>query len=264
MKRALSILLAGLLLSPQYVLAGEKSGPVPPVPSSGNVTLPLDEYNRLLELANKPARRIETAPVPYTLKRADLKFRVVSKSVQGTVQLQGEILHRVETKVPLTTGMAILDARQEGKSLPLELEGGTHTAVLAGPAEFAVTLDAGLPLSIEAGRASFTLPVPSAGSARLTLSLPGDHTNVRISPGLITSRTSENGLTTVEATLVPGQFANVWWTTREIAAPVAPKEVRFLSDVKTLITVSEADLRIAALADISVVQGEPSQFEVAI
>ncbi len=264
MKKILSTLLAGLLLSPQCVHAGEKSSPVPPVPSSGNVTLPLDEYNRLLELANKPARKIETPPVPYTLKCADLKFHVANESVQGTVQLQGETLHKGMTKVPLTSGMAILDARQEGKSLPLELEGGTHTAVLPGPAEFAVTLDAGLPLSIEAGRASFTLPVPAAGIVRLTLSLPGDHTNVRISPGLITSRTSENGQTTVEATLVPGQNATIWWTTREIVTPAAPKEARFLSDIKTLITVNEAELRVTALADISVVQGEPSQFEVPI
>ena len=264
MKKILSTLLAGLLLSPQGVLAGEKSGPVPPVPPSGNVTLSLEEYNRLLELANKPARKIETPPVPYTLKRADLKFHVASESVQGTVQLQGEILHKGATKVPLTTGMAVLDARQEGKSLPLELEGGTHTAVLAGPAEFAVTLDAGLPLNIEAGRASFTLPVPLAGSVRLNLNLPGDHTNVRISPGLITSRASENGQTNVEATLVPGQNASIWWTTREIASPAAPKEARFLSDVKTLITVNDAELRATSLADISVVQGEPSQFKLAI
>lgn len=262
MKKLISCLLAGLLLFPEFLLAEEEV--VPPVPSSGNVTLPLDEYNRLLALANKPTRKTDTPPVPYTMKRADLKFHVTNESVQGSVQLQGEILHRGVTKVPLTTGMAILDARQEGRNLPLELEGGTHTAVLAGPVEFAVTLDAGLPLNIEAGRASFNLPVPSAGSVRLTLSLPGDHTNVRISPGLITSRASQNGQTTVEATLVPGQNASVWWTTREVAAPAVPKEVRFLSDVKTLVTVSEADLRIAALADISVVQGEPSQFEVAI
>jgi len=264
MKKILSVLLAGLLFFPENLLAGDKAGPVPPVPSSGNVTLPLDEYNRLLELANKPARKSDTPPVPYTMKRADLKFRVGNESVKGTVQLQGEILHKGATKVPLTTGVAIFDARQDGKSLPLELEGGTHTAVLSGPAEFAVTLDGGLPLNIEAGRASFTLPAPAAGSVRLILSLPGDHTNVRISPGLITSRTSENRQTTVEATLVPGQSTNVWWTTREIAAPAVPKESRFLSDVKTLITVGEADLRVAALADISVVQGEPSQFEVTI
>jgi len=236
----------------------------PPVPASGNVTLPLDEYNRLVELASKPPKKPDMPPVPYTMKRADLKFRVANESVQGVVQLQGEILHKGATKIPLTTGMAILDARQEGKGLPLELENGTHTAVLSGPADFAVTLDAGLPLSIEAGRASFNLPVPSAGSVRLALAVPGDHTNVRISPGIITSRSSENGQTAIEATLVPGQPANIWWTTRETVAPVAPKEARFLSDVKTLISVSEADIRIAVLADITVVQGEPTQFQIEV
>jgi hypothetical protein len=262
-KRILAILLAWMLVLPSLAAAADDVA-LPPVPASGNVTLPLDEYNRLLELASKPVRKLDTPPVPYTMKRAELKFTVANDSVQGTVHLQGEILHKGATKIPLTTGMAILDARQEGKGLPLELENGTHTAVITGPADFAVTLDAGLPLSLEAGRASFILPVPSAGSVRLALSVPGDHTNVRISPGIITSRSSEKGLTAIEATLVPGQPASVWWTTRETVAPVAPKEVRFLSDVKTLVSVSEVDIRIAALADITVVSGEPSQFQIEV
>ena len=263
MKKIFAIFLAWMLVLPGFAAAADDVAP-PPVPSAGNVTLPLDEYNRLLELASKPVKRPDTPPVPYSMKRADLKFRVTEQSVQGTVQLQGEILRKGATKVPLTTGLAILDARQEGKYLPLEQENGAHTAVLTGPADFAVTLDAGLPLSIEAGRASFHLPVPSAGSVRLALVVPGDHTNIRISSGLITSRSSENGQTAIEATLVPGQPANIWWTTRESVAPVAPKEARFLSDVKTLLSVSEADIRIAALADITVVQGEPSQFQIAV
>ena len=262
MKKLLAILLAWILILPG--LAKADGSALPPVPASGNVTLPLDEYNHLLELASKPVRKTDTPPVPYSMKRADLKFRVTDESVQGTVQLQGEILHKGATKVPLTTGMAILDARQEGKSLPLALENGTHTAVLNGPSEFSVSLDAGLPLNIEAGRASFSLPAPSAGSVRFALVVPGDHTNVRVSPGLITARSSANGQTSIEATLVPGVQANIWWTTREAAAPVVPKEVRFLSDVKTLVSVSEAEIRIAALADISVVQGEPGQFQIEI
>ena len=262
MKKLLAILLAWILILPG--LAKADGSALPPVPASGNVTLPLDEYNHLLELASKPVRKTDAPPVPYSMKRADLKFRVTDESVQGTVQLQGEILHKGATKVPLTTGMAILDARQEGKSLPLALENGTHTAVLNGPSEFSVTLDAGLPLNIEAGRASFSLPVPSAGSVRFAFVVPGDHTNVRVSPGLITARSSANGQTSIEATLVPGVQANIWWTTREAAAPVVPKEVRFLSDMKTLVSVSESEIRIAALADISVVQGEPAQFEIEI
>jgi hypothetical protein len=236
----------------------------PPVPQAGNVTLPLEEYNRLLELANKSPRRVESAPLPYTIKRGDLKLRVTNETVLGTVQLQGETFNKGETKVALTSGMTILDARQEGKGLPLEQEGGTQTTILAGPSEFSVVLDAGLPLNIETGRASFNLPVPSAGSVRLTLEVPGDHTNVRLSPGLITSRESANGNTTIEATLVPGQPANIWWATREVVAPVVPREVRFLSNMKTLVSVSEAEIRLAVLVDISVIQGEPTQFEVEV
>jgi hypothetical protein len=63
---------------------------------------------------------------------------------------------------------------------------------------------------------------------------------------------------------VPDQIANIWWTTREIVAPVAPREVRFLSDVKTLVSISESDMRLAALANITVIQGEPAQFEMEI
>jgi hypothetical protein len=236
----------------------------PPVPPAGNVTLPLDEYNRLLELANKSPRRVESAPLPYTIKRSDLKLRVANETVMGTVQFEGETFNKGETKVALTSGMTILDARQEAKGLPLEQEGGTQTAILAGPAEFSVVLDAGLPLNIETGRASFSLPVPSAGSVRLTLEVPGDHTNVKLSPGLITSRASTNGNTTIEATLVPGQPANIWWATREVVAPVIPREVRFLSSVKTLVSVSEADIRLVVLVDINVIQGEPAQFEVEV
>jgi hypothetical protein len=250
-----------MMILPGFTGAQEKTVPVP---NSGNVTLPLDEYNHLLELASKPPHKPDIPPVPFTMKRADLKFRVSNDAVQGSVQLQGEILRKGATKVPLTTGMAILDARQEGKGLPLELENGIHTAVLTGPAEFAVTLDAGLPLNIEAGRASFNLPVPSAGSVRLALLVPGEHTNVRINPGLITSESTQNGQTSIEATLVPGQPAGIWWATREVAVPSVPKEVRFLSDVKTLVSVSEAELRVAVLADITVVQGEPGEFKIEI
>ncbi|HXL23177.1 MAG TPA: carboxypeptidase-like regulatory domain-containing protein [Candidatus Dormibacteraeota bacterium] len=257
-------LVALLLASAAAVSARTQERMIAPPPPTGNVTLPLEEYNRLLALANKPPKKTDAPPLNYVIKRAELKLRVPGVTVLGTVQLDGETFTKAAIKVPLVTGMTVLDARLENKPLPLQSEGPAHTAVLPGASDFAVTLEAGLPLAIDAGRASFSLPVPAAGSARLTLVVPGDHTNVRISPGIITTRSSANGQTTVEATLVPGQFATIWWTTREVSAPAVPREVRFLSNVKTLVSVSESDLRIAALADITVVQGEPSQFVIAL
>jgi hypothetical protein len=252
-----------LMLWSSIILSAQDKSSLP-LPSSGNVTLPLDEYNRLAELANKPEKKTEKPPIPYSIKRANLKLRVASESVSGTVQCDGEIFIKGVHKIPLMSTPAVLDARQANKALPLVQEEGMHTAILSGPGEFSIMLDAGLPLNIESGRASFNLPVPMAGSVQLSLEIPGEHTNVKINPGLITGRSTDSGKTTVEATLVPGQPANIWWTTREIVAPAASREARFLSSVKTLVSISESDMRLAVLSNISVIQGELGQFEVEI
>ncbi len=251
-----------VLILSAVAMAQPKSGL--PLPDSGDVTLPLDEYNKLLELAGKPAKRPEVPPQNYSIQCAELKFRVENEAVLGSVRLEGEVFKKGVTKVPLLKDMTILDARQDNKAVPLQQDNGTQFAVLSGPSDFSITLNTGLPLRIEEGRASFSLLAPASGSAQLSMIVPGEHTWVNISPGLITSRSSQNGNTTVEATLVPGQSANIWWATRGTDTQKAPKEVRFLSDVMTLLSVSESELRVAALADITVVQGEPSEFAVEV
>jgi len=236
-----------------------------PLPGSGNVTLPLDEYNRLIDLASKPPKPDDKPPVAYTVQRADVKLDVKGESVLGTMQLDGEVLATGSTSVPLAAGITVFDAQQRGRPLPLLQDAGTHAAILSGPAEFSVLLQVGLPVTVEPGSASFVLPAPMAGTVRVTLTIPGESTSVSLNPGLITNRTSGNGKTVVEAILSPGQPpARFSWATRETVEPAAPREVRFLSDVKTLVSVSEAQIGVAPLAEITVVQGEPSQFELAV
>jgi hypothetical protein len=233
-----------------------------PVPQAGSVTLPIDEYNHLLELASEPVRKPEPPPVPYALKSATLNFEVSGDSVNGTIVLEGETFAPGSSKVPLVSGMVILDAQQRGVDLPVVRENGVLTTLLPGPGEFAITLKTAMPLAIETGRASLTFPAPAAGVVRLTLCVPGEHTAVNLAPGLITSTVSREGRTAVEATLVPGQPAVIWWASRLSPAlpPAAPKPVRFLSDVKSLVSVNDSEITIAALADITVVQGDPPQF----
>lgn len=232
-----------------------------PAPSSaGTVTLSLAEYNRLSELSARKPKKLDAPPLPYALSRAAFKLRVEGQSVLGMVEIAGEVLETGPTKVPLTAGLTILEAKQSGKPLPLLQEGRTHAAILNGPAAFSVSLDVAAALTLEAGRASLVIPVPSASSSILSLDLPGNHANVKIEPGLITSRANINGHTIIEATLEPGKDVRLWWTTREIAAPVAQREVRFLSNIKTVVSVGDSQLRAAALCDLTVVQGEASEF----
>jgi len=236
------------------------SATIPAPGSTGTVTVSLAEYNRLMELAASKPKASETAPMPFVLSRAAFKLRVDDQSLTGTVDIDGSVLEQGSVKVPLTSGLTILEATQANKSLPLMQEGPVHSAILNGPGPFAVSLKIASALTIEAGRASFTVSVPPASSSLLTLDLPGNHANVRVEPGLVTSRTTTNGHTIVEATLEPGKPARVWWTTREIAAPVAQREVRFLSDIKSVVSVGDSQMRITALADVTVIQGEAAEF----
>ena len=262
MKRTTFRIAAGSLFLMSMCWAEDR--PTLPQPDPGNVTLTLDEYNRLVALAAKPPKKPDVAPLPYSIKHAAVKLHVEDSGVTGSVEFDGEVFHKGISKVALASGLTILDAHQNGKAVPLVLESDTHAALLPGPGEFSVSLDTAMPLRLEPGRACFILPVPSAGSAEMTLVIPGEHTLASISPGVITSRKSEKGHTEIEATLVPGQAANVWWATREVVAPTVPRQVRFLSDMKTLVSVSEAEMRVAVLADITMVQGETSTFRVQI
>src|ERR1051326_7854582 len=238
------------------------SAPLPTPGAAGTVTLSLSEYNRLVELATRKSATPDDVPLPFVLSRAVFKLRVENQTLVGTVDIDGSLLAKGSVKTPLTTALTILEAKQSNNPLPLLQEGSSHAAILNGPGPFAVSLGVAAPLTIEAGRASFTLPVPLASSSILSLELPGNHANVHVEPGLVTSRDSVNGNTKIEATLEPGKPARIWWTTREIAAPVAQREVRFLSDVKTIFSVDESELRLTALCDVTVIQGEAAEFKV--
>jgi hypothetical protein len=195
-----------------------------PLPQSGNVSLPLDEYNRLKELAARPPKPADPAPMAYAIQSAALKLRVADRAVTGTIQLEGEVLAQGPVKAALVSGITVLDARHGAAAFPITQENGTHSAVLAGPGPFSIALDAGLPVVFEPGRAWFTIPAPAAGAVRLSLTVPGEQTIVTLTAGLITERASSGGATHIEATLVPGRSTTVSWAARLSAArPPCPR-----------------------------------------
>src|SRR5215475_13475307 len=207
-----------MILTTFALLAQDKALPTP---DPGNVTLTLDEFNRLNELAGKPHKQPDAPPLAYSLKHATLRLKAGDDSTVGTIQFDGEVLKKGTIKVPLIAGVTVFDSNREGKAVPLQIADGIQTAVLAGPNDFSIHLDSGIPLRIEPGRASLSLNAPAAGSVTLSLVVPGEHTVVGIHPGLITSRTSEGGHTNIEATLMPGQPLSIWWATRELPTPMA-------------------------------------------
>src|SRR5690349_12136050 len=151
---------------------------------------------------------------PLTFAAA-LRIRVDGEVARGAFNLAGEVLQPGVTRVNLIAGGAtVTEASADGKPLPLLTDGATASALLPGPAPFAVTLEWGTPLTIAPGRAAFVIPVPPAGAARATIDVPGEQADLHVSTGLITRRTASGGRTVVEVALRPGTQAEVWWSMR--------------------------------------------------
>src|SRR5262245_4467438 len=235
----------------------------PPRPndSSGAVTLSLTEYNRLIDLASRPPATPAPPPVASVLSSADLRVRVERDTARGLFALTGEVLRAGVSRVDLIAGATLTEGSAAGRPLPLLADGNAHAALVPGPGPFALSLDWGAPLTFAPGRASFVLPVPKSGTARATIDLPGDQADLHLSAGLVTRRTVVADRTIVEAALDPGAATEVWWTMRDSAPVAAARDVRTLADVMTLVTLGDADIRMAALIDVTVVQGDARVIE---
>ena len=220
------------------------------------VTLSLTEYNRLIDLASRPPQGALVAPVAAVLASANLRVRVERDTARGVFAIAGDALRPGVSRVSLLSGATLIDANAGGRPLPLIADGNAHTALIPGPGPFSLALEWGAPLQFKPGRASFVLPVPQAGTARATFDLPGDQADVHLSSGLITGKSILDGRTIIEATLDPGSSTEVWWSMRDSAPTAAARELRALADVMTLITIGDSDVRMVALIDVSVVQGE--------
>jgi hypothetical protein len=71
--RFFTVLLLWSVCWGQIAFAGDTT-PLP-LPNSGNVTLTLDEYNKLMELAARPPKKLDVAPLPYSTAALQLKPR---------------------------------------------------------------------------------------------------------------------------------------------------------------------------------------------
>jgi hypothetical protein len=260
------ILRSMLAACASLLLAPVSFAQTPPVAPPGGVTLPLVEYDRLVDRAAHPPAPAERPPVAAVVTRADLQVRVSADNVRGTATVQGEVLREGRVKVPLLEGapmIGFVDIQQAGAPVPVVTESGTTSAILSGPGPFALAVSFGSDVTTEPGRASAALPAMRAGTVHATIEAPGDNVDVRVEPGLVGSRSSSGGKTIVDVTLDPRTPAVVSWSSREQAVRT-PRESRLVTDVKTLVTVAETDLRVASLFDVNVLQGQPEQIDLQV
>src|SRR5262245_31482515 len=113
------------------LIADTSVAQVPPRPTepSRAVTLSLTEYNRLLDLANRPTQPPAVPPVASVLSSADLRVRVERDTARGVFALTGEVLRAGVSRVDLMAGATLTEANAAGRPLPLLADGNAHAAL---------------------------------------------------------------------------------------------------------------------------------------
>ena len=81
----------------------------------------------------EPVTPTDAPPVAAVVWRGRSACDGVGGPVRGTLRLDGETFARGHVKVPLVTGATLLEARADGRPLPLMQEGDAHAAILPGP-----------------------------------------------------------------------------------------------------------------------------------
>src|SRR4051812_6537165 len=100
--RSSILILSIVLICPAGVSA--QTAVARPADAGRSVTLPLNEYNRLVDLASRPSDAAPVAPVGAVLANADLQVRVEREAVRGTFTLSGDVLRSGTQRVTLLTG----------------------------------------------------------------------------------------------------------------------------------------------------------------
>lgn len=236
----------------------------PPALAPGTVTIPVPEYNDMMERMERSTKAAAIAARPSSLQSIELRLQAEKGHATGTIEARGEVTKPGPVIVPLASGLNVRDARRNGAPVALTMQGGKHAMVLEGPVEFNVQLEVSMPLASEPGRTSLVIPPFAAGIVKLSLGLPGEEAAPQVSQGMIFSRQSAGGRTTIAVALPSGKPGMIWWSARTPSLSAPAKEARFLSDLKTLVSVTEAGLAMTVLADVTLLQGELTRFELEI
>jgi hypothetical protein len=190
-----------LLLCPR---PGQAESPLTGSSDGALVSLPLEEYERLLGSVLGPAWRCSKAI--YRIE-ATTTSAVVEARLEGT--LSGEGMR----ELPLPGGSLPLEqVRLDGApAVLLPGAGGGSTVPCGQPGPHLLEVRFQVPVQLLRGGASLTFGVPLAAAGEARLSVPGQVQRFQCLGGMLRSSKSEAGRSMAEFALVPGADLTLLW-----------------------------------------------------
>jgi len=180
---------------------------------SGNVQLPLNTYNTLIDASKDPE---DKAPADYAIGQSKITVQINEKddrtSAQVRVQTSIQIFEDKWTSVPiLPYGAAINSARIDGQAVSLV----QNSEWLSWSSKKSGTYQLVLNYSIDASRSDMgyvlAMPIPRAASTDFTLDFPNSQVDLAVVPSSNLSHSSQNKTTTAKASIPTTSLVLISW-----------------------------------------------------
>ncbi|MHB8875292.1 MAG: LysM peptidoglycan-binding domain-containing protein, partial [Myxococcaceae bacterium] len=223
------------------------------LPSGAEVTVPFEKLERLLGASGRPA----PPPRDHSLTSARYRARLAGESLEVEGALELEVHGDGWVRVPLIPRTGTLTRLSlDGKLWAAAVSDSGYEALLRGPGRHRLEL-------------SFVVPVPSPGSAPLSL-VPGVAGELEVTlpaAGLDPELVGASGAQVAGATLsalVPasGQTELVWATGPSAAAVEGPSRAELRMTARTLQIASVAEKRTYAMVRFRIERGSANHFAV--
>jgi hypothetical protein len=273
MRRA-TLVCAAFVLGALAAVRGQE-----PVRTDGWVVISVDEYRALRLKAYPPDRRPEPPPVDATITRVDYELRANADAIAGEARLTIDVLKEGWVGIEVPSGLLVRAARVDGRPVSIvdlsdapgvnagptdgRLVRRTRPHVLLSkPGRAILSLDLVVPLKLNAGGETLTLPASPGAVSRLALVIPRPGLDLAVTGGVLAERAQGPEGRWV-AYGHAGEPLTVTWKKRAEDTRVA-QPLKWRGSVTELVGLGEETSPVTATLRMEIVQGQASSIDVAV
>jgi hypothetical protein len=235
--------------------------------ADGWVVLPVAEYRDLRSKAYPPSPPPEPLAIAALLTRVEYDLRVDGDAAKGRARLFVDVLREGYVSVPAPAGLLVREARLDGRPVAL-IDGPSSKAssapsvLLARPGRSVLELDVVVPVVSAAGTETLTVPQSTAAITRVTLSVPRQGVDLRVSGGLLVESTPGPVSRFVAHGGGGGSLALSW--RRKVDDQRASVPLRLRATLTQIVGLAEESAQLTAQVELEAAQGQAERVRITL
>jgi hypothetical protein len=233
--------------------------------NTGWIVMPVSEYGALRTRAFPVERAPDAPPLDATLTRVDYELRVYGDIASGRATLTVDVLKDGWVRVPVPAGLAVREARIEGKLVSLVRGDSALSALLPKRGRSVLQLDIALPVVSSGGEERLLLPASASGVTRASLDMARSDVDVKVAGGLLAEHTDAEGEARWVAFARGNEALAFTWRRKMEEQKRAPLALRLRGSLAQLVALGEdGSSTVSAEVNVEVSQGAARTVRIAV